>query len=78
MERRFQDGSDNEGEVQDFSGKRFGMESGVGAHIEKIFQISGRRRIVCVIGGTTDQLVQHCLRYIDNLNSVNLCDSCIY
>ncbi|CAG7865054.1 unnamed protein product [Brassica rapa] len=62
MERRFRDGSDNEGEVQDFSGKRFGMESG----------------IVCVIGGTTDQLVQHCLRYIDNLNSVNLCDSCIY
>ncbi|WZZ17005.1 hypothetical protein YC2023_110094 [Brassica napus] len=61
MERRFRDGSDNEGEVQDFSGKRF-----------------GRRRIVCVIGGTTDQLVQHCLRYIDNLNSVNLCDSCIY
>nr|VDC62178.1 unnamed protein product [Brassica rapa] len=23
MERRFRDGSDNEGEVQDFSGKRF-------------------------------------------------------
>ncbi|CAN6998158.1 unnamed protein product [Brassica rapa subsp. trilocularis] len=61
MERRFQDGSDDEGEVQDFSGKLFGME-----------------RIVCVIGRTTDQLVQHCLRYIDNLNSGNLCDSCIY
>ncbi|KAH0903748.1 hypothetical protein HID58_043251, partial [Brassica napus] len=38
----------------------------------KIFQISGGRGIVCVIGGNTDQLVQHCLRYIDNLNSGNL------
>ncbi|CAN6801946.1 unnamed protein product [Brassica oleracea] len=62
MERRFRDGSDDEGEVQDFYGKLFGMESG----------------IVCVIGGNTDQLVQHCLRYIDNLNSGNLSDSCIY